>query len=267
MSLEISADTILVKLYAGVTGISRRTDEEKEHRAGQTVETQRRVTTIVDNEAEATQAKKLLNVLRAIVAKHTTTVLNLSITTSGQLAAMRTELAPTQEAIEKHNATAQSHFVDRALVCAPINLRVDTAALTEVCRQISGELKAARAFFDLGLVSPDADLKAWKVPVSNWLVRTKGLDTLFPTVTGEMIKGALESVRELYKRVGDSCRAFEKAGQSPESALRSALGAVVAVPEALGLIDNAIGFTAITDSSALEASNATRSEGNSLEVH
>lgn len=265
MSLEISADTILVKLYAGVTGISRRTDEEKEHREGQTVETQRRTTTLLTNEAEATQAKKLLNVLRAIVAKYTTTVLNLSITTASQLAELHAELAPTQEAIEKHNATAHYHYVDRALVCAPINLRVDTAALTEVCRQISGELKAARAFFDGPPTT--CDLKTWNVPVSNWLVRTKGLDTLFPTITGEMIKGALESVRELKKRVGDSCRAFEKAGQSPESALRSALGAVLAVPEALGLLDNAIGFTAIIDADAREASDATRSEGNTLEVH
>ena len=108
-------------------------------------------------------------------------------------------------------------------------------------------------------------LKAWLVGVDNWRTRTKGLDKLFPTITGAMIGEALQSVTDLRTAVADQARAFEKTGQSPESALRSALQQVTAVPGALGLIDNAIGFVAITDSDAKVEAEAL--SAGAVEVH
>lgn len=273
--LELSADTILVKLYAGVTGITRRTDDEKERTDGRATETERKVTTRLNDAQEATRAKKLLNQLRAVVDKHCTTVINISVAPARSVAALRVEIAPVQAEIDEHNRTARFHKVDRALVCVPISLKADPAAITEVCRQIADELKVARGFFDTANYAANGDalagsaptLAAWLPPVNNWIGRTRGLETLFPTITGQMIGEALQSVKDLRQKVADSCRAFEKAGQSPESALRSALGAVVAVPGALGLIENAIGFTAITDAEAKETSDAARAEGNTIEVH
>lgn len=273
--LELSADTVLVKLFGSVSGITRRTNKEDEHRDGRAVETTREVTTRQADEGEATKAKKLLNQLRATVDKYCSTVINITVTTAAQLPAMRAEIAPIQAQIETHNAAAKHHFIDRALIMAPIALRADPAALTEVCRQISDELKAAWAFFEPEAYA-DKALSDWQGPVDNWLKRTKGLGSLFPTVTGQCIGDAIESVRDLRKRVGDLARAGEKAGQTPESALKSALTTITSIDGALGLLDSAIGLTAITrigltaitSTEAKAASDTLRAEGGGIDgVH
>lgn len=278
--IELSSDTVLVKLHGGVTGITRRTLDEKEHRDGKAVETQRTAITRQADAVEAERAKKLLNQLRATVDKHCTTALGLTLTNVSQLAALRAEIAPIQAEIDTHNTSARYHSIDRSLVCAPIGLRADPAALAEVCRQIADELKVAKAFFEIAPLHPvlgtDAPanipgnattLAVWLKPVDNWRTRTRGLDKLFPTITGQMIGEALQSVADLRTKVADLARAAEKAGQSPESALRTALQTVTAAPGALGLVENAIGFTAVTDAEAKATSDAARAEGNTIEVH
>ncbi len=273
--LELSADTVLVKLYGGVTGITRRTNKEDEQREGKAVLTTREVTTRQADAAEAERARKLLNQLRSTVDKYTTTVLNLTVTTTDKLAAMRAEIAPIQGEIDTHNRGAKHHTIDRSLICAPISLKADPAAIVEVCRQVSDELKVARGFFNVeahgilgaDVATSDVTLDSWLPPVDNWIKRTKGLGSLFPTVTGQVIGEAIDSVRDLRKKVADSCRAFAKAGQGDESALRSALQAVNGVEGALGLLDTAIGLTAVVDSDAKQASEAARAEGAAVEVH
>ncbi len=265
--LKLSADTIVVRLHGGVTGITRRTTDPEEHRDGAAVVTTREVTTRQADEAEATRAKKLLNALRSLVDKHTTTCVGFVLTNSASLKAMRAEIAQTQSEIQTHNETARYHFVDYSLICAPISLQADPAAITEVCRQIADELKVARKFFDALPADSTEVLASWQTPVKNWLARTSGLDKLFPTITGQMIGEALQSVKDLRERVADSCKAFLKAGHSDESALRSAILAVTSVPGALGLIDNAIGFVAVTDADAKAANDEAREAGTSVEVH
>lgn len=281
--LELSSDTILVKLYGGVTGVTRRTDDEKTTHLGVAVETQRTVTTRQADAQEAERAKKLLNKLRTVVDSYCTSILNLTVTTAGQLGALRAEVAPVQAQIDTHNRGARYHKIDRALICAPIGLKADPAALAAVCGQIADELRAARAFFELVPADPSTagfgealppalpggadSLARWLTPVDNWRQRTAGLDKLFPTITGQMIGEALESVATLRSKVANVARAFEKAGQSPESALRSALQSVTAEPGALGYIDNALGFVVVTDSQAKEAAEEAAAEGNSIEVH
>lgn len=272
--ITVSAETILIKLCAGVTGITRRTDDEKERQDGRAIEVERTTTTRVNDPVEAGAAKKLLNQLRAVVQKHTTSILNLSLTNPEGLTLLRAEAEPIQHDIDSHNAAARFHKVDRALLCAPINLKVDSAAITEINRQIGEELRTARAFFDVEALPLPFDanaveFKTWLNTLDNWLGRTKGLDKLFPTVTGEMIKQALESVRDLRCKVAESARDQIKTGALPAGALRGALQAVITDDSVLGLIDNAIGFVAITDSAARVANDNARDAGNhvSLEVH
>lgn len=273
--LELSADTILVKLYGGVTGVTRRAEDKGRTVDGRAVETQNLITTRQADAQEAEKAKKLLAKLRAIVDSYCSTVININVTSADQLPKLRAEVTPVQEQIDAHNATARYHKVDRALICVPISLRADPIAIAEVCRQIGDELKVALAFFTLEertegppAIHGGADCAAtWKAPVDNWLVRTKNLGRLFPTLTGQMITEAIESVRDLRKKVVDLAKASEKAGQLPESALRTAIETVIAVPGATGLIENAIGFTAITDSEAKAENEAVRAEGASVEIH
>jgi hypothetical protein len=268
--LELSADTVLVKLYGGVTGITRRTNREDEHRDGKAVETTREVTTRQADAAEATRAKKLLNQLRSTVDKYCTSIINLTVASAHDLPRLRAEVAPIQAEIDTHNRTARFHKIDRALIMAPIALHADAAALTEVCRQICDELKTARAFFDLEILATVANtpepLKAWLVSVDNWITRTAGLGSLFPTVTGQCIGEGIASVKELRVKVAKLTRANENAGQSPESALRGAIQTVTSVDGALGLLDSAIGLTAITDSEAKADSDALRTEGGGVDL-
>lgn len=269
--IELSADTVLVKLYGGVTGVTRSAIDKGTKHDGRAVETTNLVTTRQADAVEAEKARKLLSKLRAIVDSYTTTVLNLTIANTGDLAALRAEVEPVQAQIEAHNAAAKFHRIDRALIMAPISLKADPAALTEICRQISDELKVARGFFQPtfaangdALSGQAATLAAWKVPVDNWMKRTKGLGALFPTITGQVITDAIDSVKVLRGRVVDGTKAFEKTGNSETTAFRKALTDVSTVDGALGLLDTAIGLTVITDGDAKAASDAARAEGNEI---
>lgn len=256
--LELSNDTVLVRLSGGVTGITRRTTKPEETRDGKAVTTTREVTTRQADEAEATHAKKLLGALRSLVDKSTTTCVGMVITNSTKLRTMREEIAPIRAQIEAHNAGARYHYIDYSLICAPIALQVDPAALAEVCRQISDELKIARAFFSPLKADSIDTLDSWNPAVKNWVQRTRGLDTLFPTLTGEMIGQALQCVKDLREKVGDLTRAKVKLSKGPEAALREALADLAADPANVGLIDNAIGFVAITDNDAKAQNEAVR---------
>lgn len=267
--ISLSSDTVLIRLHGGVTGITRRATAAEEERDGKAVTTTREITTRQADEVEATRAKKLLNALRSLVDKNTTTCVGMVITNTAGLKLMREEIAPIRAQIAAHNDVAKYHHVDYSFIAAPISLSADPAALAEVCRQIADELKVALAFFTPAPLPSDSDgtLEEWNVPVKNWIARTKGLDKLFPTITGQMIGEALQSVRDLREKVAASCKAFGKAGQSDESALRSALQAVAAVPGSLGLIENAIGFVTITDGDAKAANDEQRAEGAGAEIH
>lgn len=256
--LQLSADTVLVKLYGSVTGVTRRAEDKGTTQDGQAVETRNLVTTRQADASEAERARKLLHKLRAIVDSYTTTVLNLSIARASALPALREEVGPVQEQIEGHNRAARFHRVDRALIMVPVSLQADPAAITEVCRQICDELKTARSFFNAAQ-SP-ASLDEWLAPVDNWRTRTRGLGGMFPTVTGQVIGEAIQSVSDLRAKVANLARAKVKAGRADDSALREALREVAEDPGALGLIDSAVGLTAIVDTDSKEASDAIRAE-------
>jgi len=256
--LSLAANSVLVRLFVSVTGITRRTDDEKERVDGKALEVERTTTTRVNDPAEAGAAKKLANQLRAIADKHTASVLGMSLTTAEKIPALRAEIDPVREAIRAHNASARFHRIDSALILAPIGLNADRETLTEVLRQVTDELKVAKAFFDAATLSPDAVLKSWLVPLDNWRDRTKNLGNLFPNITGQCIAEALESVDDLRSKVAVAARSAEKVGHSPESALRNALQTVLSVGGALGLLDTAIGLTTVTDSEAKEQNDAAR---------
>jgi len=261
--LSLAANSVLVRLFVSVTGITRRTDDEKERVDGKALEVERTTTTRVNDPAEAGNAKKLANQLRAIADKHTASILGMSLTTAEKIPALRAEIDPVREAIRAHNASARFHRIDSALILAPIGLNADRETLTEVLRQVTDELKVAKAFFET-TPAPDAVLKSWLVPLDNWRDRTKNLGNLFPNITGQCIAEALESVDDLRSKVAVAARSAEKVGHSPESALRNALQTVLSVGGALGLLDTAIGLTTVTDSEAKEQNDAARA---GAEVH
>jgi hypothetical protein len=271
--LELAADTVLVKLYGGVTGVTRRAEDKGTTHDGRAVETKNLVTTRQADAQEATKAKKLLSQLRATVDKYCTSVLNLTVASAGELPTMRKEIAPIQKQIDDHNRAARFHKIDRALIMAPIMLKADPAALTEVCRQICDELKTARAFFEVTEADPNKPnhlnvsvptLADWLTPVNNWIARTKGPRGALPDCDRRSRRW--HQGKELATG-SPSPRANVEAGQSDESALRGALQTVTGVEGAMGLLDSAIGLTAITDSDAKAASDAARAEGASVGIH
>lgn len=270
--LTLSANNVLVKLTGGVTGVTRRAEDKGTTQQGTAVETKNLITTHQADASEAERARKLLNKLRSVVDSYCFGMLNLTLTTIDQLPALRAEVGPIQKQIDAHNASARYHRVDRALIMAPIALNVDPAALTEVCRGIADELKVARTMFDLevalaSVANASEPLAAWLKPLDNWINRTKGLASFFPTVVGAAIGDGIDSVKVLRSRVADSTRAFTKAGRAEDNALREALKTVAENPEAFGLLDSAIGLTTITDSDAKAESDALHAEGGSVGVH
>lgn len=255
--IELDANSVLVRCFISVTGISRSKLREEEEREGTALATTRETVTKIADTKEAEQAQKIANLLRTTVDRFVVNVLGLSLATASKLPELRAALAPVFADIEKHNATARYHKIDKALICAPIALNADRATITEVLRQISDELKTGRKFFDAEQPA-DATFKTWSTPLDNWRARTKGLDQLFPNVLGDCLRDALTSVTDLRKKVADLTRANAKVGQSDESAFKSALTTVVNVPGALGLIDSALGLTVITDVDAKAESDAAR---------
>lgn len=271
-TISLSANNVLVKLTGGVTGVTRRAEDKGTTQQGTAVETKNLITTRQADAVEAERARKLLNKLRSTVDSYCFGLLNLTLTTVDQLPALRAEIAPIQKQIDAHNAAARYHRVDRSLIMAPIALNADPAALTEVCRGIAEELKAARAMFELesalaSVANASEPLAAWLKPLDNWISRTKGLASFFPTVVGAAIGDGIDSVKVLRSKVADSTRAFVKAGRDEANSLREALKTVSENAEAFGLLDSAIGLTTITDSDAKAASDALAAEGGSVEVH
>lgn len=232
MTIQVNSDTVLVKLRGTVTGVTRKSVELRDERLGDTRETERNLTVTKHDEAECEKAQGFLNQLRAAVDKYTVNVENLSLSNRAKIEALKLEVAPVLEDIERHNAGAQHHRVDATLLMLPIEIQTDPAAVHAVLTQIVSELDRAKELAKFGDVHG----------LNNWLKRSKNLGALVPAVTAAVVDDAIEEVRAIKSMLADEIRTAMKAGDSEETA-RGQAGALAKFVA----IDTAIGMVAPTD--------------------
>lgn len=195
--MEITRDAHVVIMTASIGGVERQSTELRQETMGQAWEVDRKVEVRIENMGQHTRARELVSKARAILPRYCTSTPLGHLTNTPRLVVMRDDLREVRELIDDHNAEPdQRHPIALGCVVLPIGIALDEEAQAMLCETVRTELTQAKAWLEA---------REFKL-VSGWLGKNKNLSALMPALVGNVVAGAIETIRDQRNAAAKAAR-------------------------------------------------------------
>lgn len=227
MKVEIHKDAQLVVLHTSLGGVRRRAYTVSQEQLGRSLETERRVETVIADTSQHGAAMQLCHQARALVPKFAAQTPLGWLTDSKRGARLQVAWAELKERVRAHNnLLGQAHPITVDLLQIPIGQALDADSQRILCDTVY------EALTDAHRLMLEGDFKS----VLTWNSRHKNLHTLMPALVGGIVKAALDCIRDQRNEGAERVRELEKEGSPVDPKVVASLLDLEPVTIALGWV-------------------------------